>query len=84
MCSDEIMSDREELETRDREPSIYDIPNDSPTFGLSNRLKERTDSESNLLWTEEEPVGANQPLILDVTEDHFGLPEDLTRLRGLL
>lgn len=58
--------------------SIYDIPSSLPEFNL--RPKDRTDSDSNLL-IEDQP-SPDDPLILDVSEDHFGLPEDLTRIRG--
>ena len=67
-----------DFQTRDREESIYDTQT-SNELEFSIRTRERTDSESNYL---QEDAVKDEPLILDMMEDHFGLPEDLSRLRG--
>lgn len=70
-------SDCSDVEGRDGEESIYDVYPSEINF--SSRT--RTDSDSNYLQNEE--VGLqDEPLIVNMLDDHFGLPGDLSRLRG--
>ena len=75
---DDFDSEDSDLDGRDREDSIYDM-HASKDLDLSSRTRPRTDSESNYLHEESTK---DEPLILDMMEDHFGLPEDLSRLKG--
>lgn len=72
----------DDFEVRDREASIYDLSSSVPKFDLSTRLRDRTDSDSNLYYDDGDQPGSDDILVLDMMEDHFGLPEDLTRLKG--
>lgn len=77
---DGFESDDSDFKGRDREESIYDSHTSSGLDDLSRSTRQRTDSDSNYLHEEE--IVQDEPLVLDMMEDHFGLPEDLSRLKG--
>ena len=67
----------------DNEESIYDL-NTSQDYNFSRSSRLRTDSDSNMLFEEEGGAkGEDELLIGDMMEDHFGLPGDLSRLKGV-
>ena len=67
----------------DNEESIYDL-NTSQDYNFSRSSRLRTDSDSNMLFEEEGGAkGEDELLIGDMMEDHFGLPGDFSRLKGV-
>lgn len=74
-------SEASESEDDDKEESIYDM-NASQDYNFLRSSRKRTDSDSNMLYDDTSSNVQVEPLIVDMMEDHFGLPGDLSRLKG--
>ncbi|XP_067932101.1 differentially expressed in FDCP 8 homolog A-like isoform X2 [Watersipora subatra] len=67
------------LPEREGESSIYDSQL-IKDLDIPTSTKQRSDSESNYFEVESVP---EEPLSLNMREDYFGLPEDLSRLKDI-
>lgn len=76
-------TDDSDYKLDEKEESIYDL-NTSQDYNFSRSSRLRTDSDSNMLYEEEGGAkGEDELLIGDMMEDHFGVPGDLSRLKGM-